>query len=143
MADKGYDLELAEYKGELKRFMEKSQDSFEKQLSFISAGAFGVTMAFIDKIVGNLKETTCTRLLIIGWLFLGLTFIVNLFSHVFAVKVYYRTIKEMDDKKYSQALLASRIKKINYLNTISIISLLLGIAIIVIFISYNILPNDK
>lgn len=130
--------ELDNYKSELKRILEKSQESFEKQLSFISAGALGVTMAFLDKIVGNVKDSSCKGLLILSWLFLGATFIVNLFSHIIATKSYYKLIKELEQNQYSQEKASKRIQRINVLNIGSVICLLIGIVLVIIFISLNI-----
>lgn len=138
-----FDKQLELFKADLKKTLEKSQDSFEKQLSYISAGAFGVTMAFIDKIVGKLSLSTGKYLIILGWLFLGCTFIINLISHIVASKYHFKTIEDIDSGKFDSLKATRRIKRINTINFASVVTLMIGILFIIIFIGKNIYMSEE
>lgn len=71
------DKELKEYKLEVKKVYEKSQETFEKQLSFLSAGALGFSMFFVEKIISEFALSSCKILIIISWFSLGITLVVN------------------------------------------------------------------
>lgn len=130
--------ELLQYRSELVTLTHKSQDAFEKQLSYISAGSLALSMAFIKDIVMDLSQAECKGLLTAGWILLGLTLLVNLISHILAAHFHSNTIKEIDAGKYSQGKAANRIKKINRINICSIVTLLGGLFLIVYFVSLNI-----
>lgn len=132
------DDNLKTYKNELIQLLNKSQDHFEKQLSYLSAGAIGVSMAFIERITGKISESDCKLILIIGWLLLTLTLLINLFSHIKAYRNHYKTIEEINCDGYSQTKAIQRNKMINRLNNWSITTLMLGIFSIIIFITLNI-----
>ena len=129
---------LTEFKSDLRKAMDKSQESFEKQLSFISAGALGLSMAFIEKIVGDVKNSVCRPLLIMSWLFLAATFILNLISHVVATRLHYRTIAEIDLKQYDQQKATGRVNTISRMNLTSVLFLLLGVTLLIIFVTINV-----
>lgn len=118
--------------------MEGNTDRFEKQLSYISAGALGVSMAFIKDIVGSLKLTHNTGLLLAGWIAMGLTLIANLLSQVYANYCHAETIGEIDEKCYDSAIATKRRAKIQYINYFSIGTLIIGIGLLLLFIQKNI-----
>ena len=119
------------------RVKEKSEDDFEKYITYISAGALGLSLTFIEKIV-QFKETVFLWVLILGWLFLTLTLLVNLLSHFYSKRLIDKTIEDFDNKDPS---LLSNIKKrnknIDKVNISTIITLILGITLLIIFISLN------
>lgn len=129
---------IKEYSKELRVLIDKSHDSFEKQLNYISAGALGLSMIVVEKIVKDLNKTACNSLLIISWCFLGATLISNMISHVFTSRLHSKTIQEIDLDSYSQTNATSRNKIINNWNFVSIGLLLLGILLQMIFITINI-----
>lgn len=130
--------DLNDFKIEVKKYYEKSQETFEKQLSFISAGSLGFSMFFVEKIVEDFSKANCRLLIILSWLLLGLTLIINLISHLLSARNNYNTLKEINENAYDFHKANSRIKIINWLNWITIASLLFGILLFIIFILLNI-----
>lgn len=135
---------LEQYKIELLKVYDKSQENFEKQLSYISAGGLGLSMAFIDKIVKNITHSSCKILLPFSWTLLGLALIVNLMSHLISSRFTYNTINEIDnsingiaENSYNYKKAISRNKIISKINLSCIISLLLGVICLILFVTYN------
>lgn len=129
---------LEDYREHLIKVMEGNSDRFEKQLSYISAGALGVSMAFIKDIVGSLNLTNHTGLLIAGWIAMGITLIANLLSQVYANYCHAETIGEIEEKCYDSKIASNRRNKIQYVNYFSIGTLITGIGLLLLFIYKNI-----
>ncbi|NCA76146.1 MAG: hypothetical protein EOM90_07410 [Alphaproteobacteria bacterium] len=129
---------LKEYRNELLKLLDKSQDSFEKQLTYVSAGSIAISMAFLERITGQINQTTCKSLIILGWICLTVTLLINLLSHIFAYKSHYKTIEDIDNGNYDQKIAIKRNRKIYKLNNTSILMLILGIVSIVAYVSLNI-----
>jgi len=130
--------ELLEYHAHLKEAVIKSQEAFEKQLSYISAGSLSVSMAFIKNVVGELKQSKYEGFLIAGWSLMGITLLINLLSHVFTSNCHNKTIEEIGERKYSYTTALCRHNDIKKLNYVSIGTLIFGIASVLIFITLNI-----
>jgi hypothetical protein len=118
--------------------LDASQELFEKQLSFVSAGALGVSMFLIEKVVKNLNAAHYKWMIISCWTLLGFTLILNLISHYLAVKFNYSNIEEIDDKNYDYKKATRRNKTLKTLNLITLITLVTGIFSLILFISLNI-----
>jgi len=129
---------MDEFKAEVTKYYEKSQETFEKQLSFISAGSLGFSMFFVEKIVEDFSSTNLRILIILSWLLLGSTLIINLISHLLSARNNYNTLKEINNDQYDFNKASSRINTINWLNWLTIGSLLFGILLFIIFILLNI-----
>lgn len=132
------DENLKEYSNELRNLIDKSNDSFEKQLNYISAGSLGLSMIVVEKVVKDLSNTHCNSILIISWVFLASTLISNLLSHVYTSKAHGRTYKEICDDKYDYDKAVARNNFIGSWNVVSISLLLLGLIFQIIFITINI-----
>ncbi len=132
------DENLKGYADELRTLVTKSNESFEKQLNYISSGALGISMIVVEKVIKGFEHANNKWVVIISWILLGLTLTSNLLSHTFASKLHNKTLAEIqkDDYDYSSAL--RRNKEINNWNTISILFLLLGLTFQIIFIAINI-----
>lgn len=118
--------------------LQKSQDDFEKQLSFISAGALGVSMFLIEKIIKDLTLSHFKWMIITSWSFLGFTLIINLVSHFMVIKFNYKNIEEIDTNKYDQQKAVKRNGIIKRINLFTLTTLILGIIFLILFISINI-----
>lgn len=138
MQNDDYKKQLQDYKIELKKVYEKSQDTFEKQLSFLSAGALGFSMLFVEKIVNDFNSSKCKWTIILSWLILGGTLIVNLVSHLLSARNNYKTMSEIDNDLYSFEKVNGRIRIINFLNWTTIVMLLIGILLFIFFVLFNI-----
>ncbi|MBS1521578.1 MAG: hypothetical protein JST50_11310 [Bacteroidetes bacterium] len=128
---------LEDYKIELLKVYEKSQDSFEKQLSYISAGGLGLSMIFIEKIVKNVGLSNCKWLLALSWILLGSTLVINLISHSVSAKSTYKTLTDIEENNFDIEKVKRRIRSINILNNCSIFTLLMGILLLIVFVTIN------
>jgi len=129
---------LQEFRNELQLLVHKSQDDFEKQLVYLSAGSIAISMAFVERLTGQISLTHCKVLLISGWVLLALTLLINLASHVTTIKKHNQTIKEIDDNDYNQTRAIKRNKMIDFYNRGSLIALFLGVIAIISFVFVNI-----
>lgn len=118
--------------------LQKSQDDFEKQLSFISAGALGVSMFLIEKVIKDLTLSHFKWMIITSWAFLGFTLIINLVSHFMVIKFNYKNIEEIDTNRYDQQKAVKRNGIIKRINFFTLITLILGIIFLILFTSINI-----
>lgn len=130
---------LLKYKEELTMLLHKSQDTFEKQLSYISAGSLALSIGFIKDVVKDINTANHKWLLNFGWAFLGITLLVNCISHIRAAELHNKTIDDINKGKYDDKLVTNRFKEIGYVNWSTVITLIIGIASIIIFVSINIL----
>src|SRR5690554_6501273 len=116
-----------EYRQALYLQKTKSDDLFEKAITFISSGALALTLTFHDKIVPA-DKAIYVILIGIGWAFLIATLFFNLVSHYQTSKSLDKTIDEVDeimDYKTTylefQKKLEKRNNRINKLNFTSIL----------------------
>lgn len=131
--------EIKEYKDELIKVLEKSQDTFETQLSYISAGALTLSMAFIKDIV-SFSDATHKWILIAGWIFLSVTLLVNFISHNISATSISKTIDEINNQSYDDLRIKRRFNIIHKINWGTILTLILGIAFVILYASINIKP---
>jgi hypothetical protein len=129
---------LNTYREELISLLHKSQDSFEKQLSYISAGSLALSIGFIKDVIKNISQAENKWLLSLGWILLGLTLLVNCISHIKAADLHNRTIREINDGVYNQKSVFSRYKKVSFINWFSVLAMVLGISAIILFVIVNI-----
>jgi len=132
-----------EERNEFFKTIEKSEDDFEKKITQISAGALALSITFIDKIV-DIPNAKYFWILILGWILLALTLSINLISILVSRKLNMRTLNEIDietDREVIYENIKKRNTTIRNLDLISLIKLLLGIFLIVLFSSINI--NNK
>jgi hypothetical protein len=121
----------------------KSDDDFEKYITFIASGSLGLTLTFIDKI-SPLKQSIGIWVIIVGWVFLASTLFINLLSHFLSSRYNEKTIQDLDDEiKYDDLInnIDKRNKLVSNLNLTSIILLGLGILFILIFTALNAYNN--
>jgi hypothetical protein len=130
--------QLLDYQLHLKELVTKSQESFEKQLSYISAGSLSVSMAFIKNVVGELNKSSYESFLILGWSLMGITLLINLLSHVYTSNCHNKTIEEIREGRYDYTIALCRHKNIKRFNYSSIATLISGITSLLLFISLNI-----
>jgi hypothetical protein len=132
------DNSLKEYSTELKTIIQKSHDSFEKQLNYISAGALGISILFIEKVVKDISSTQCNWLLKLSWGLFTLTLISNLLSHIFTATKHNQTLSEIYSDNYEPQKAIDRNRAIKNWNIVSVALLFCGIISQIIFISINI-----
>jgi uncharacterized BrkB/YihY/UPF0761 family membrane protein len=115
----------------------KNQDSFEKQLSFISAGALALSIGFIKDIVKNFSHSSYKGLLGWGWAALIITLLVNCISHLLGASHANRAIKEINENDYEPERIERRNRCIVRINWATMILMIVGISLVVLFIIIN------
>tara|TARA_R110002124_G_scaffold117412_1_gene274478 strand:- start:242 stop:673 length:432 start_codon:yes stop_codon:yes gene_type:complete len=131
--------EWKEYRLSVLEQKSKSDDDFEKYITFIASGALGLTITFIDKI-SPLKESIVVWVIALGWVLLAFTLFINLLSHFLSSKYNEQTIQDIDDEiEYDNLIdrIDNRNRIISRLNLSSIILLGLGIISILIYTIVN------
>lgn len=124
---------------ELKELFQKSQDTFEKQLSYISAGALALSVGFIKDIVHPIKASNYKWMLLSGWGLLIFTLLLNLVSHILAGKYAKKGAKETEDidNTYNPNRIDKRARRIEAINWTTVSTLAGGIIFIVLYITFN------
>tara|TARA_R110002051_G_scaffold69946_2_gene125790 strand:+ start:4159 stop:4698 length:540 start_codon:yes stop_codon:yes gene_type:complete len=122
----------------------KSDELFEKAVTFIASGALGLTLTFHDKIV-PVNDAILVILIALGWALLVGTLFINLISHYKSSKSVDYSIDDVDKLMENsinyitfQKNLLRRNKLINSLNKVSIGMLGIGLFLITIYVSVNI-----
>lgn len=130
------------YRQTLLESRSKSEDDFEKYITYISAGALGLSFSFIDKIV-PLAEASHLWAMIVGWILLVLTLLGNLFSHFLSKKFTDKTLADFEtiDSDQLSHNIDSRNNIIEGINVTTIITLVLGITAILLFVALNFQEN--
>jgi len=117
----------------------KSEDDFEKKITYISAGALLLSLTLIEKII-QVDASLGKSFLIWSWIFLILSLLVNLVSHLISKIQLRRTQQEIYDNlsfKKRKATYRVRLIITESLNWASATLLILGIAFILTFASIN------
>jgi hypothetical protein len=133
------DESIQKYKNELEVLILKSQEIFERQLNYISAGAIGISFAFIEKLTGSLNDASCKALLFSGWIALIASLVLNLISHLKAKKLHYLTINEINKETYQQENVLMRNKILDKYNYWTIFLTIFGIVLILLFVTLNVI----
>ena len=99
----------------------ESQSDFEKNLVYLSAGALALSMGFIEKIV-SFEKASNKWIVILSWVFLASTLLLNLASHLISVGNSTKAREEMDSgMEYSKLIeqISCRNKLMRIINWIS------------------------
>ncbi|SDW64667.1 hypothetical protein SAMN05444410_104202 [Hydrobacter penzbergensis] len=130
--------DIAKYKDELITILHKSQENFEKQLSYISAGTLALSIGFIKDVIKNIAKAEYKWLLNLGWVLLGATLLINCISHIRAADLHNRTISEINDGNYDHERIKKRYEEVSRVNWFTVTTLILGLIFIIIFVTINI-----
>lgn len=116
---------LEKYREELIELLHKSQDNFEKQLSYISAGSLALSIGFISQVVKNISTANCKWVLTCGLVLLGLTLLINCISHIRAADLHNKTISEINNNTYEHEVVNKRYKEVSFVNWFSVVTMVL------------------
>lgn len=124
----------------------KSDDDYEKNLTYISAGTLVLSLTFLEKVV-KLNESQGLWFLIISWALMAITLGVNLVSHQFASIFAEKAIEMIPDAttnpKHFVKKAQERNKILRKLNWSTTGTLVAGMACLIIFCSINALAPPK
>lgn len=129
---------LLKYRQELIDAKNASQDQLDKTLLSLSAGAFGITIAFLESITSI--PPIYPRLLYISWLCWGLTIGFSLIAFYLSVKsheVDLVLLHTKPDELYDKDRKDPYNSAVKVLNKISLIAFLIGLSTISFFAAYN------
>ncbi len=116
---------------------QKAQEDFDKTVLSLSGGALGISFAFVKDIVGNQPLIQVT-LLLWSWISWGISITCMLASFYFSQQALRRTIKQIDQNEvYDQSPGGLYAKLTAILNAFGGLLFLVGVILIVVFVSYN------
>lgn len=128
-----------EYIKELYKVLSYSNEQFDKNVLLIASGALGISFAFIEKLVPNIKESVCKGSLIGAWYLFGAVIFISLVSHFISSQSLRWTISHYEDKKADFEKGTKRWNMIIRLcNVLMILGLLWGTLLLINFIKQNI-----
>lgn len=129
---------LLKYRQELIDAKNASQDQLDKALLTLSAGAFGITIAFLESITST--PPASPGLLYISWLCWGLTIGLSLIAFYLSVKSHnddLALLHSAPDKLYDENRKDPTNTAVKWLNKISLILFLIGLVTISFFAALN------
>ncbi len=125
------------YRKLLETLKQQSQESYDKTVLSLSAGALGVSFAFVKDIVGSWPAQEPSWLFT-AWIFWGLSVTAVLFSFLCSQKALRKAIKQVDDGQIDSMKLGGALNKVTIiLNNAAGIAFLLGVISMIKFVSYN------
>ena len=98
---KGY-KEYLEHRHLLEKNLYQIAQHIDKSLLYLSAGALGISLAFIGNIIPKGKPIVLIQLLVIAWICFGASILSVLFASFSSQKAFELRISELD-KQYSGA----------------------------------------
>jgi uncharacterized membrane protein len=116
-----------------------SQDHFEKNLVYLSAGSLALSIGFVEKFAKQ-NPANYNLLIIISWLLLAFTLLLNLASHLISVENSSKAREEIDLGLPDEVLYANITQRNNKMRKINWITLFLfafGVITSVIYCSIN------
>lgn len=124
---------------------QKSNEFYEKNILYIAAGTLVLSLTFIEKII-TLSKSFAVWTLIVSWMFLALTLLVNLLSHHISTLSHDKAISyhDQNDPKILDKIESDN-KIIRGMNWFTTFGLMIGIIFLIIFCSINTLKmtNDN
>ena len=91
-----YKKKLDEYRSAILQAEQKAQESYDKTVLTLSGGALGVSLTFIDKIVGREGVRTAPGYLLGAWICWGFSMAFVLASFYFSQRALRKTVEQID-----------------------------------------------
>jgi anaerobic C4-dicarboxylate transporter len=130
-----------DYRVSLEHAISGSEDDFEKNLVYLSAGSLVLSIGFIEKIV-PMDNAKYTGFLIVSWCLIALTLLLNLASYLISADNGTKAREDLDndvlDDKARYEKVKSRNKTIRKVNWTSYTLFSLGIISMIIYCSINV-----
>ena len=129
--------QLQEYRLLLIKAEQKAQEDFDKTVLSLSGGALGISFAFVKDIVGN-KPLTNSGFLVASWIAWGISVTCVLTSFYCSQQALRRAIKQVDEGEIYEQTPGGFLSKLTAgLNALGAVLFLVGVVLIVIFVSNN------
>ncbi len=141
MADKNKENNSTiEYRNFLVTNDQKSQESFDKTVLWLSGGALAISFAFVKDIIGT-KPVVCPLFLIAAWVTWALSTCAVLISHHLSHRAFCRAIDQVDEGKIDEQRPGGRWSVATELvNIIGAILFFIGVCCMILFVYFN-LPH--
>lgn len=124
----------------IEKVKESSQNDYEKNIIYITAGTLVLSMTFIEKI-SPLATALSIWMIITSWSFLALSLAVNLLSHWYSAYLATKLQKLLNDLSVTAAQVNTRTDKFNarmqVFNICTFGSMFFGILFLVLYCSIN------
>lgn len=123
--------------------IQASENDFEKNLVYLSAGSLTLSIGFIEKIV-PLNHASGTCLIIISWCVLALTLLLNLSTHLISASNGHKARYDMDSGMDYDKLISKMTRRniiMQTLNWITFGLFSMGIILTVVFCSINLINH--
>lgn len=123
----------------IQEIKDKSDDDFEKNLVYITSGTLILSLTFIEK-VAPLTEALWIYSLILSWVLLALSLLINLISHQRVSKYSLQYIEEYQQGKSENeinVIIVRNNKKISTMNNWAVGLLIFGIGFLIVYCSVN------
>lgn len=124
----------------IEKVKESSQNDYEKNIIYITAGTLVLSMTFIEKI-SPLATALSIWMIVTSWSFLAISLAVNLFSHWYSAYLATRLQKLLNNLSITAAEVNTKIDKFNarmqVFNICTFSSMFFGILFLVLYCSIN------
>lgn len=129
----------------VRRFKENSQNDYEKNLMYITAGTLVLSITFLEKITPT-QDAIHLWIIVTSWSLLSISIGLNLFSHSLAIRQAEKlevSINSPMDLAEINTQIESNNKLMNKVNATTLATLLIGIICLVLYCSLNVLNMSK
>lgn len=135
--------EKERYIEELSRDIDRSNDQYDKNALYLGAGALGLSITFIDRMIGDLPEATGKGWLLTAWILLIVSILSGFVSHFASMEGKLRLLgrlKTPEEKrdKDPQSTLKYWDRWVSFLNILTGTTLIIGISVLVLFVYFNV-----
>jgi hypothetical protein len=115
-----------------------SNEQFDKNVLFIASGALGISFAFIEKLIPDLKNAVDSCYLINSWYFFAGVIFISLIAHFISIMANRWAIgHDENEKNYKRGCTIWNLI-LRSINILMIVGLLLGIILLISFVKLNI-----
>ncbi|MBF6609899.1 MAG: hypothetical protein ITF99_01980 [Chryseobacterium sp.] len=126
------------FRNDVCKVKEKSEDDFEKYLNIFGSGGFLVGLTILGMLIEKSIVFRYQGMLVIGTFLFLTCLLANLFSHYLAIRSNNKTIFDIDSQNKQLWLnFKQRNRNITYFNFISLIAIILGTLLITMFLTLN------
>lgn len=126
-----------EYRNLLITAEQKSQEDYDKTLVSLSGGALGLSLLFIENVIGD-SAPISGHFLVAAWILWAFSLAAVVLSYFCSGMALRKSIEQCDKNDYSEGVGGKAAKATSYLNAASGILFILGVISIIIFCSKNI-----
>jgi len=137
------DKDLRDYRNHLIAAEQKAQEDFDKTVLSLSGGALGISFAFIKDIVGS-GPFVGAPFLLLSWVSWGVSMVAVLLSYFSSHLALRWAIKQVDNKNIYNERPGGCYDRITaVLNGLGVLLFIVGVILIICFISQNLLKGGQ